>query len=184
MRRLLGRSNSPRIRSNNCSTGLSAGLLDTPSPMVPRLAAETEPAAGPESAVETRSRGDVPARTPLAGAGVPSTQADQPSSARAGRRSRASRASWPDRSRPMSRSPNRCSKEAGSPRSLSSSTAVSVTVWAAAPGRNGPSSTFSGGAKTPCPRIVPGSPAPPATGGSGRLARVRGPGAMTPLGRT
>jgi hypothetical protein len=35
-------------------------------------------------------------------------------------------------------------------------------------------------AKTPRPRIVPGSPAPPATGGSGRLARVRGPGAMTP----
>jgi hypothetical protein len=47
-----------------------------------------------------------------------------------------------------------------------------------------PSPSFSGAAKTPCPAMVPGSPAPPSTGGSGRFARVRGPGAMTPVGGT
>ena len=62
--------------------------------------------------------------------------------------------------------------------------AVSLTACAAAGGRNGPSSSFSGAAKTPCPVTVPGSPAPPSSGGSGRLARVRGPGATIPVGGT
>ncbi len=123
------------------------------------------------------------AATPSAAARA-SIQADQPSSARSGRRTLASLASWPDMSSPISRSPSMWSNETGSPRAFSSSTAVSVTVWAATAGRNAPSSSFSGPPKTPGLRIVPGSPAPPRTGGSGRLARVLGPGDMMPVGGT
>ena len=95
----------------------------------------------------------------------------------------ANRRSCPDRSSPTRISPSSRSKRAGSPRARSVSTAASVTTRAVSAAENGLSSNPSGGANRLRDGTTPGSPAPPGSGSSPTLARVRDPGGSRPAGR-
>jgi hypothetical protein len=60
--------------------------------------------------------------------------------------------------------------------------AVSSTVAAASFAENGRASIRSGGANSPGPGTISGSPRPPGPASSRTLLRVRGPGGSTPRG--